>query len=151
MEDLLYYIGLGLIITFSLIRKAGKATARKGSKPANTPTTTPIPGFPPFEPMINSEHTPIDRPAPKITEEQESEAQSLETIFDEEEVYTQNRGYEDGRTTTNNIAEQTIATPKTPAKPQNRAEKAENSEILEDFDLRDAVIYSEILKPKFEE
>ena len=50
MEDLLYYIGLGLFIVFSLIRKAGKAAAQKSKKGENMPTEAPMENFPPIIP-----------------------------------------------------------------------------------------------------
>ena len=41
MEDTLYYIGLGLIITFSLIRKVRKEAAKSKSKRNGAPQNQP--------------------------------------------------------------------------------------------------------------
>lgn len=157
MEDVLYYIGLGLLITFSLVRKAGKKSARKGAKRSHTPQSVPPPGFPTFEALFEEIEKKSSKPAPQTEPaEWSSEAQSLETIFDEEESYMQNaRPSHQGATpSVASGAKQPILTstpkePKKSQKPTKKAQKGQNSDISEDFNLRDAVIYSEILKPKF--
>ena len=174
MEDVLYYIGLGLLITFSLALKVGKTVARKGVKRSHTPKSVPPPGFPTFEALFEEIEKKNSNPAPQTEPvEWSSEAQSLETIFDEEEMYAQNRSNtttkphynvagtpsqkskKDNKNNKNKKGNRADIPVQKDNKPQNKAQnKAQNSEnepISEDFNLREAVIYSEILKPKFEE
>lgn len=165
MEDVLYYIGLGLLITFSLALKVGKTVARKGAKRSYTPKSVPPPGFPTFEALFEEIEKKNSNPAPQPEPvEWSSEAQSLETIFDEEEMYAQNRSNtatkphynvtgtpsqkKGNKNKKGNRADIPIQKEN---KPQNKAQNSENEAIPEDFNLREAVIYSEILKPKFEE
>ena len=84
------------------------------------------------------------------------EAQSLETIIDEEEEYMQKMTK--ARKPKNVAAGKPVQSK--PVKQQvvptasNSTKSATNSGdkvVLEDFDLREAVIYSEIMKPKFDE
>lgn len=161
MEDVLYYIGLGLLITFSLALKVGKTVARKGAKRSHTPKSVPSPGFPTFEALFEEIEKKNSNPAPQTEPvEWSSEAQSLETIFDEEEMYTQSgsditvkphynvAGTPSQKSKKGNRADIPVQKEN---KPQNKAQNSENEAISEDFNLREAVIYSEILKPKFEE
>lgn len=157
MEDVLYYIGLGLIITFSLVRKAGKRVARKASKQGSAPKTDSVFGLPTLESVIY-EYTRMKEPksaGPKSVDEFD-EAQSLETIIDEEEEYMQKMTM--ARKPKNVAAGKPVQSK--PVKQQvvptasNSTKSATNSGdkvVLEDFDLREAVIYSEIMKPKFDE
>ncbi|MBE6210893.1 MAG: hypothetical protein E7130_04610 [Rikenellaceae bacterium] len=165
MEDVLYYIGLGLLITFSLALKVGKTVARKGAKRSHTPKSVPPPGFPTFEALFEEIEKKNSNPAPQTEPvEWSSEAQSLETIFDEEEMYAQNRsntttkphynvaGTPPQKKGNNNKKDNRADIPvQKENKPQNKAQNSGNEAISEDFNLREAVIYSEILKPKFEE
>ena len=163
MEDVLYYIGLGLLIIFSLIRKAGQATAQKSKKTINPPMEAPMENFPPIIPTfahdesVDNQASRAERYGKRADLENSAEAQSLETIFDEEELYEREQARKAKR------AEQTqgqvkkapkqIAHPtlQKPSQQHKEAQKGGNSENLADFDLQKAVIYSEILKPKFEE
>ncbi len=159
MEDILYYIGLGLIITFSLVRKSGKAAARKASKQSSKPKSDSAPGFPALESVIyeytrTKETENAKQQSMTMKVDKFSEAQSLETIIDEEEEYmrrTANAPKPKSKKTkakaTNNISAKTSS----PANTVKSVKNSENNAILEEFDLREAVIYSEIMKPKFEE
>lgn len=175
MEDTLYYIGLGLIITFSLIRKARKEAAKSKSKRNSAPQNQP-----PAElsEILNELKKMED--AYKSTQKQKrveastdtdstnkrahaqsatmpthnhNEAQSLEIIFDEEEFIK--HGSDHYKTTYTTVKEsatkKAVANTNKAQKSENKAKNSENSTNGEEFNLRDAVIYSEILKPKFEE
>ena len=180
----MYYIVLGLIITFSLIRKAGKATAKR-SKRGSTPKEMPTPqaaGASLSELLKEIEkaakaqakqsqsqtqmwtqtgtvQTKIDsgmESAP-VTYRQTHEAQSLETIIDEEELYLREQAKRaqtapKAKKSANNTPKPNKArVTAQPPKGQNSNNKGGNNANSEEFDLREAVIYAEILKPKFEE
>lgn len=198
MEDALYYIGLGLIITFSLIRKVRKEAAKSKSKRNSAPQNQP----PAELSEILNELKKMEG-AYKSTQKQKrveantdtdstnkrahaqsatmptqncNEAQSLEIIFDEEEEFMKH-GSDHHKTTyttvkesaakkavantgkaqksenkaKNSTAKKAVANTGKAQKPENKAKNSENSTNGEEFNLRDAVIYSEILKPKFEE
>lgn len=158
MEDVLYYIGLGLIITFSLVRKAGKRVARKTSKQGSAPKTDSVFGLPTLESVIYEyTRTKESKSAGPKNVDEFDEAQSLETIIDEEEEYMQKNTK--ARKPKKNVTAGKPVQSK-PVKQQmvptasNSTKSATNSGdkvVLEDFDLREAVIYSEIMKPKFDE
>lgn len=176
MEDALYYIGLGLIITFSLIHKARKVAAKSKSKRNSAPQNQ----LPAELSEILNELKKMEG-AYKSTQKQKrveastdtdstnkrahaqsatmpthnhDEAQSLETIFDEEEEFMKH-GSDHHKTTYTAVkegaAKKAVANTNKAQKPENKAKNSENSTNGEEFNLRDAVIYSEILKPKFEE
>ena len=170
MEDLLYYIGLGAVITISLVRKVRKSAAKQAKKSGKGFATDPIPHSQALEralqelqknsqPYVESAptgHTVAQTstsPSQSAEHHYANEAQSLEEIIDE-------------------VALATNSASKRPKKPQKAQKKAKNSPITENtqqtiikgksaineqsvesnnFDLREAVIYAEILKPKFEE
>ena len=170
MEDLLYYIGLGAVITISLVRKVRKSAAKQAKKSGKGFATDPIPHSQELERALQElqklsqpyvESTPTGHtvaqtstsPSQSAEHHYANEAQSLEEIIDE-------------------VALATNSASKRPKKPQKAQKKAKNSPITEntqqtiikdksainkqsveynDFDLREAVIYAEILKPKFEE
>ena len=163
MEDLLYYIGLGLFIVFSLIRKAGKAAAQKSKKGENMPTEAPMENFPPIIPTYTYKSREDCQP-PQVKKYEQNidlntsgEAQSLETIFDEEDLYLKEQtkrfqAAQKAQKKANNSAntKNTQATTKSPNR-QNKGNISDNNTVSEEFNLREAVIYAEILKPKFEE
>ena len=183
MEDILYYIGLGLIITISLARKAGKNSPKKGAGRVDSGNPTPIPGFPPINnvpeelkkfPQPEFSEPVVTKPQPQAPEyhyeevqsletitDEAPEAQSLETIFDEvrEAQYTyvsaknkaKNKAKAKCKTSKSSDAINAPKSAQKPAKTDNKPQSEEQNEVLKDFDLRDAVIYSEILRPKFEE
>ena len=183
MEDILYYIGLGLIITISLARKAGKNSPKKGAGRVDSGNPTPIPGFPPINnvpeelkkfPQPEFSEPVVTKPQPQAPEyhyeevqsletitDEAPEAQSLETIFDEvrEAQYTyvsaknnaKNKAKAKSKTSKSSDAINAPKSAQKPAKTDNKPQSEEQNEVLKDFDLRDAVIYSEILRPKFEE
>ncbi len=170
MEDLLYYIGLGAVITISLVRKVRKSAAKQAKKSGKDFATDPIPHSQTLEralqelqklsqPYVDSTptgHTVAQTstsPSQSAEHHYANEAQSLEEIIDE-------------------VVLATNSASKRPKKPQKAQKKARNSPITENtqqtiikdksainkqsvesnkFDLREAVIYAEILKPKFEE
>ena len=161
MEDLLYYIGLGAVITISLVRKARKAAKQQTAQQANNnPATPAMPSQTEIEQMLYQWGKPKQHTQTTTTTsvypsqiEYKDEAQSLEVIIDE-------------------VAIATEPTSKRPSKPQKAHKKAKNAASTataqqrvttqnntineqdtksNDFDLREAVIYAEILKPKFEE
>ena len=183
MEDILYYIGLGLIITISLARKAGKNSPKKGAERVDSGNPTPIPGFPPINnmpeelkkfPQPEFSEPVVTKPQPQAPEYHYEEAQSLETITDEapetqsletifDEVREAQYTYVSAKSKAKNKAKAKSKTSKSsdainapksaqkPAKTDNKPQSEEQNEVLKDFDLRDAVIYSEILRPKFKE
>ena len=183
MEDILYYIGLGLIITISLARKAGKNSPKKGAGRVDSGNPIPIPGFPPINnvseelkkfPQPEFSEPVVTKPQPQAPEyhyeeaqsletitDEAPEAQSLETIFDEvrEAQYTyvsakskaMNKAKAKNKTSKSSDAINAPKSAQKPAKTDNKPQSEEQNEVLKDFDLRDAVIYSEILRPKFEE
>ncbi len=165
MEDLLYYIGLGAIIVISLVRKAGKigkSATRKVSKQNNTPESAPIPGFPTFESVTYElKRVEPDKNNKSVTIKMETnrpvEAQSLETIIDEEEEYMKKMCHKAPKPNVGEAGKSAQAKPaigkevhKAP-KSHKTAQNSRNSAISKEFDLRDAVIYSEIMNPKFNE
>jgi hypothetical protein len=163
MEDALYYIGLGLFITFSLISRAGKTSAKKSKKRRSMPTEPQMENFPPIIPTYTYKES-SDNQAPKTVIynpkagiETPAEAQSLETIFDEEEIYIREQKQKAKRaektqgSVKNNPKPAAHPTSPKSSQPQKTSQKSNNSANSADFDLREAVIYSEILKPKFEE
>ena len=84
--------------------------------------------------------------------EQTAEMQSLETIIDEEEVYMREQAKAEARASMQSNAKKSLKQTTSAATPTPKvAKNGKNSVISEDFDLREAVIYSELLKPKFEE
>ncbi len=155
MEDILYYIGLGAIVIFSLSRKIGRTAAQKRRRRGeHTHQNVPIPtGFPQFEPLseeIIIRHKQLNTTPLDIQEE----TQSLETIIDEEHLYTKNfaqnttkKGAPRKGSRTAGKQSHKSSKPEANKSPQNR----DNSPVSEEFDIQKAVIYSEILKPKFEE
>ena len=183
MEDILYYIGLGLIITISLAHKAGKNSPKKGAGRVDSGNPTPIPGFPPINnvpeelkkfPQPEFSEPVVTKPQPQAPEyhyeeaqsleritDEAPEAQSLETIFDEvrEAQYTyvsaknkaKNKAKAKNKTSKSSDAINAPKSAQKPTKTDNKPQSEEQNEVLKDFDLRDAVIYSEILHPKFEE
>ena len=167
MEDLLYYIGLGVIITIALVGKARK----KMETQANN---NPLPPPEVFERAIqelqraaqqlsNSTATPETTPQPMAKQPENikytytDEAQSLETIIDEVAIAMeptapkrknrtqtpQNANYKANKHAEANNAPQPATTEHKSVNGDSGNESA--------FDLREAVIYSELLKPKFEE
>ena len=158
MEDTLYYIGLGLIIVFSLVRKVGKVASSKSKEHIDIPTEDIQPIKTLFEELERRtavENLPKATPA-KSPQRPESigKAQSLETIIDEEDIYMQEKAKttkKAQKSASVKTKKSTHSTPKEPAQLQKTAKKDENGSISKEFDLREAVIYSEILKPKFEE
>lgn len=183
MEDILYYIGLGVIITISLARKIGKNRPKKGAERAGHGLPTPMAGFPPINnvpdelkkfPQPEFSKPVVTKPQPQAPEYHYEEAQSLETITNEapdaqsletifEEVREAQYTYVSAKSKAKNKAKAKNKTSKStdaniapksaqkPAKTDNKPQSEEQNEVLKDFDLRDAVIYSEILRPKFEE
>ena len=171
MEDVLYYIALGVIMVISLVGKTRKKARKIGEE---HPNTSPIPPSEAFERAIRdlqqtaqkqeeSRPTPKTMPQSTIMQPQRAEytyteeAQSLETIIDEIAFAT-----ESASTSTINpqqtlkkaykTADKPAVTNDTP-QPIGVEENITDNEHSDksDFDLREAVIYSEILKPKFEE
>ena len=172
MEDALYYIVLGVIMVISLVGK----TRKKAHKiEEERPNTSPIPPAEAFERAIRdlqqtaqerveSRPTPKTMPQSTIMQPQRveytctEEAQSLETIIDEVALATEftststtnpqqtlKKAYKttDQPAVANNTPQQPIAAE------DNIADNEHNDEST--FNLREAVICSEILKPKFEE
>ena len=171
MEDLLYYIGLGAVITISLVRKVRKSAAKQAKKSGKGFATDPIPHSQALERVLQElqknsqpyvESTPTGHtvaqtstsPSQSAEHHYANEAQSLEEIIDEVAL---------ARESSNKRA-------KTPKKSHKKAQKSpiiestqptatakekvctnEQIKKSDDFDLREAVIYAEILKPKFEE
>ena len=171
MEDLLYYIGLGAVITISLVRKARKAAAKQAKNSDKGLATDPIPHSQALEkalrelqkssqPRVESTPTSYTTSQTSTSSPQSAEyhyadeAQSLEIIIDEVAL---------ARESSNKRA-------KTPKKSHKKAQKSpiiestqqtatakekvctnEQIKKSDDFDLQEAVIYAEILKPKFEE
>ena len=76
MEDLMYYIALGLIITFSLIRKIGKAAAKK-SKGGNVHQTAPTPQ------TTGASLSEIFKEMERVAKAQAEQAKALETRINE--------------------------------------------------------------------
>lgn len=188
----MYYIALGLIITFSLIRKISKAAAKE-SKRGNVHQTAPTPqttgaslseifkemervakaqaeqakaqmqtpttlaqSTTTMEPMPVTYHHPQKAQSP-VTYHHPQEAQSLENIIDEEELYLREQAKraqaaQKAKKSTNNSTKSRKAqeTAKS-SKGQNKGNIEVSSTTSEEFDLREAVIYAEILNPKFEE
>lgn len=192
MEDLMYYIALGLIITFSLIRKIGKAAAKK-SKGGNVHQTAPTPqttgaslseifkemervtkaqaeqakaqmqtpttlaqSTTTMEPMPVTYHHPQKAQSP-VTYHHPQEAQSLENIIDEEELYLREQAkraqaaQKAKKSANNSTKPHKAQTTAKPSKERNKGNAEVNSTSSEEFDLREAIIYAEILNPKFEE
>ena len=166
MEDILYYIGLGLIITISLARKTGKNSRKKGAKRIDSGHPAPMPGFPPINDipeelkhLMQPEFSePVaTKPQPQTSEHYFEEAQSLETIFDE--IQEANYTYVPAKSkatdaNTDNNSSSASSTPQNTqkaAKTEKNIQIEEQNETTDNFDLREAVIYSEILRPKFEE
>lgn len=157
MEDIIYYIGLGLIITFTLVRKASKTAAQRRTMQKGEPETSPIPEISSietlFEELAKRANIEMAKPA---TSSVEMEGDSVPATH-----------FEDN--TPANRVEKSSPAPKKRAKSaqaknpipaaqapkkgeiERNTEKNKQNEIAEEFDLREAVIYSEILKPKFDE
>lgn len=179
MEDLLYYIGLGVIATISIVGKVRKEARKQGKK---RPNANPIPPPQALERAIQdlqraaqqmqSQPQPKKRVAPRPMPQTvmsrpqtteygyQEEAQSLETIIDEiayATEYTQSSTINLSQTPkkANKKANKAIVATnrpnQQPATAENRATVNECSSESSDFDLREAVIYAEILKPKFDE
>ena len=184
MEDLLYYIGLGVIATISIVGKVRKEARTQGKK---RPNANPIPPPQALERAIQdlqraaqqmqSQPQPKPQPRKKMVAprpmpqtmmsrpqtaeyDYQEEAQSLETIIDEiayAAEYTQSSTANLSQTPkkANEKANKAIVATNTPnqqpASTENRAAVNECSSESSDFDLREAVIYAEILKPKFDE
>ena len=171
MEDALYYIVLGVIMTISLVGKTRKKARKIGEEHPNTSPTPPSEAFErairdlqqTAQERVESIPTPKTMPQSTITQPQRveytftEEAQSLETIIDEVVLATEftstsatnpqqilKKAYKtaDKPAVANN-------TPQPIAVEENIANNKQSDELT--FDLREAVICSEILKPKFEE
>jgi hypothetical protein len=91
-------------------------------------------------------------------EEQQQRAESLETIIDEEEAfYASQQPHKAARPTAPaKPAKKAVKSPQKPAietttvgKEKNAQPKEEVHELVRDFDLERAVVYSEIMEPKF--
>ena len=174
MEDVIYYIALGAIITLSLVRKAGKKNAKRHQRvDMPTPTTQDAGAalstlLAEIDKMAKEAAKEAQRNAPSPQNPQKfepvvpnyhykEEAQSLETIVDEIEIYKMEqakkaKAAKKAKNNANNSNKPAAApTTAAPVEPQNKSSKSDNSENSKEFDLREAVIYAEILKPKFEE
>lgn len=141
MEDfktIIYLIAaLAAVITaVSNKKRKDEAARRAAKKPADAPAS-PWDGLDEatwggeetdFSPM----ESPVSQPTPEIAY---AEGKSLKSRKFQEGTYT-----EGGR-----------AKPKITAPEPAVSEPRDENNLLEEFDLRQAVIYSEILKPKFEE
>ena len=179
MEDLLYYIGLGVIATISIVGKVRKEARKQGKK---RPNANPIPPPQALERAIQdlqraaqqmqSQPQPRKKVAPRpmpqtvmsrpqtAEYDYQEEAQSLETIIDEiayATEYTQSSTanlYQTPKKANEKANKAIVATNtpnQQPTTTENRAAVNECSSESSDFDLREAVIYAEILKPKFDE
>lgn len=132
IEDILSTLGMAVLAIVSLVFRA--ANNKKSSNPKPVTTTNEAPSHR----SVTWGHTTTAHP------------DSSETIFDE------TKGYQ--RTSRKNVEQESKvanaenATNRT-SKPfdRNEAQTNSNESIAKKINLRDAVIYSEILAPKFKE
>lgn len=136
MEDIIIVVWVAMIVLGSIINAANK---RRQKEVESEPEEEPVQ---PTRPIV------IRMPAPR-TEAQSLEGESLETIAPEGSYKASFKPKAPHRPT---------QTPQTQYKPikNTKTDKQitpmeEKHELARDFDLERAVVYSEILKPKYQE
>ena len=141
MEDIIIVVWVAMIVLGSIVNAANKRRQKEvESEPEEEPAQ-------PARPIV------IRVPAPRATkpysEAQSLEGESLETIAPEGSYKASFKPKAPHRPT---------KTPQTQYKPSKNAKTdkqitlvEEKHELARDFDLERAVVYSEILKPKYQE
>lgn len=136
MEDILENLGIVLLIVISVAAQIAK-TVKKASKARNTPsaeTDEPV-----FERTAGKERdTTFSEIKPTYipTTPMETKKQKKKGIPANKPNRTEHHAAEEKQRTHNNAAD---------------TEKAKPAVSIDDFDLRKAIIYSEIMTPKFKE
>lgn len=137
MEDILENLGIILLIVISVAAQIAKA-AKKASKVRNVPSTETK--EPVFEEAARKErNTTFSEIEPTYTLKtpMETKKQKKKGISANKPSHTeQHHAAEEKQRTHNNAAD---------------IEKAKPATSIDDFDLRKAIIYSEIMTPKFKE
>jgi hypothetical protein len=127
------------------------------------PTEVPMENFPPIIPTYTYKSREDCQP-PQVKKYEQNidlntsgEAQSLETIFDEEDLYLKEQtkrfqaAQKAQKKTNNSVNINSAQVTTKSSKSQNKGNISDNNTVPEEFNLREAVIYAEILKPRFEE
>lgn len=161
MEDIIIVVWVAMIIIGSLINAANKRRAQESADEEQLPTPEEIreilqPAQPSVQPQTATKRPA--KPAYETLEGHSIESESLEQINPRDFAKRTNFKHAKGNATpvrtpnkaqrANTVTRPNIATPQRP----NPAIKGEEAhELTRDFDLERAVVYSEILKPKFQE
>ena len=136
MEDILENLGIILLIVISVAAQIAKA-AKKASKVRNAPsaeTEKPV-----FEEAARKERNTTFseiEPTYTLTTPMETKKQKKKVMPANKPNRTEHHAAEEKQRTYNNAAD---------------IEKAKPAVSIDDFDLRKAIIYSEIMTPKFKE
>lgn len=136
MEDILENLGIVLLIVISVAAQIAKA-AKKASKVRNAPSTeTEEPVF--EETARKGRNTTFSEIEPTYipTTPMETKKQKKKGIPANKPNRTEHHAAEEKQRTHNKAAD---------------TEKAKPAVSIDDFDLRKAIIYSEIMTPKFKE
>ena len=161
MEDIIIVVWVAMIIIGSLINAANKRRAQESADEEQLPTPEEIreilqPAQPSVQPQTATKRPA--KPAYETLEGHSIESESLEQINPRDFAKRTNFKHAKGKAmpvrTPNKAQRANTITQLHTAKMQrpNPAIKGEEAhELTRDFDLERAVVYSEILKPKFQE
>lgn len=157
MEDIIIVVWVAMIIIGSLINAANKRRAQESADEEQLPTPEEIreilqPAQPSVQPQTATKRPA--KPAYETLEGRSIESESLEQINPRDFAKRTNFKHAKGKAMpvrTPNKAQRATPHTATPQRPNPAIKGEEAHELTRDFDLERAVVYSEILKPKFQE